>query len=247
MRLYAVSWMIALALMTSLVSGQDEARSQLLPTGRLRAGLNAGNALTRAVGVELARELARRLKAEAVFSEYPNPGAVTDAVATGWDIAFIAADPDRAAAIAFTPAYVELDATYLVKNDSSIQRVADADRDGARIATGRTSAYTLVMRRELKRAELVFPPEDEAVAGLQSGAISALAGVRFGLLEIAARTPGVRVLPDNITRAQQAIAVPRANGAALAYVTSFLDDVKKSGFVAEAIKRTGLAGATVPR
>jgi polar amino acid transport system substrate-binding protein len=247
MRLRHAPWMIGFVLMSTLVSGQDEARSQLLPTGRLRVALNAGNALTRVVGAELARELARRLKAEAVFREYPTPGAVTDAVGTGWDIAFIAADPDRAAAIAFTPAYVELDATYLVKNDSPIQRVADADRDGAKIATGRTSAYTLVLRRELKRAELVYPPEDEAVTGLQSGTIAALAGVRFGLLDIAARTPGTRVLPDNITRAQQAIAVPRPNGAALDYVTSFLADVKKSGFVAEAIKKTGLAGATVPR
>jgi polar amino acid transport system substrate-binding protein len=239
--------MIGFVMTSTLVSGQDEVRNQLAPTGRLRVGLNLGNALTREVGAELARELARRLKIEAVFREYPNPGAVTDAVGREWDIAFIAADPDRAAAIAFTPPYVELDATYLVRNDSPIQGVADADREGAKIATGRTSAYTLVMRRELKRAELVYPPEDEAVAGLQSGTIAALAGVRFGLLEIAARTPGTRVLADNITRAQQAIAVPRANSAALAYITSFLDDVKRSGFVAEAIKRTGLAGATVPR
>jgi polar amino acid transport system substrate-binding protein len=247
MRLHAAALMIGFVMTSTLVSGQDEVRNQLSPTGRLRVGLNLGNALTREVGAQLARELARRLKIEAVFREYPNPGAVTDNVGREWDIAFIAADPDRAAAIAFTPPYVELDATYLVKNDSPIQRVADADREGAKIATGRTSAYTLVMRRELKRAELVYPPENEAVTGLQSGTIAALAGVRFGLLEIAARTPGTRVLADNITRAQQAIAVPRANSPALAYITSFLDDVKRSGFVAEAIKRTGLAGATVPR
>ena len=247
MRRQAVAWMIGLVVMTTIVFGQDEARSQLLPTGRLRVGLNTGNALTRAVGAELARELATRLKTETVLREYPNPGAVTDAAGTGWDIAFIAADPDRATTIAFTPAYVELDATYLVKTGSPIQRVADADRDGAKIATGRTSAYTLVLRRELTRAELVFPPEEEAVAGLQSGTITALAGLRFGLLEIAARTPGTRVLTDNITRAQQAIAVPIANRAALDYVTSFLADMKKTGVVAAAIKKTGLAGATVAR
>lgn len=247
MRPHAAPSMIGFVLMSTLVAGQDEARRQLIPTGSLRVGLNTGNALTRVVGAELARELAMRLKAEAVFREYPNPGAVTDAAGTGWDIAFIAADPDRAATIAFTPAYVELDATYLVRSDSPIQRVADADRDGAKIATGRTSAYTLVLRRELTRAELVFPAEDEAVAGVQSGSIAALAGLRFGLLQLAARTPGTRVLTDTITRAQQAIAVPRNNSAALDYVTSFLADVKKSGFVAEAIKKTGLPGATVPR
>jgi polar amino acid transport system substrate-binding protein len=247
MHLHRVSWMIGLLLMSTPVFAQDDARRELLSTGSLRVGLNVGNALTRAVGAELARELARRLKTEPVFREYPNPGAVTDAAGTGWDIAFIAADPDRAATIAFTPAYVELDATYLVKDDSFVQRVADADRTGAKIATGRTSAYTLVLRRELKHAELVFPPDDEALAGVQAGTVAALAGLRFNLLPLAARTPGTRVLTDNITRAQQAVAVPRGNSAALDYVTAFLADVKKSGVVAAAIKKTGLAGATIPR
>ena len=234
-----------LMLLGVVVSAQDPGRQQLLPTGKLRAGINAGNALTRAVGAQLARELARRLGVEAVLVEYPTPGAVTDAVGREWDVAFIAADPERAGAIGFTPAYVELDATYLVRDASAVRAVADVDRAGTKIATGRTSAYTFVLRRELTRAELVFPTEDEAIAGLQAGTITALAGLRFGLLEIAARVPGMRVLPDNITRAQQAIAVPRANAAALAFVTAFVAEVKQNGFVADAIRKTGLTGASV--
>ena len=50
---------------------------------------------------------------------------------------------------------------------------------------------------------------------------------------------------DHITRAQQAIAVPKGNTAALAYMTSFVDDVKKNGFVAAAIQQTRLPGASV--
>jgi polar amino acid transport system substrate-binding protein len=234
-----------LALVGAVVSAQEPHRQQLLSTGKLRAGINAGNALTRVVGAQLARELARRIGAEAVLIEYPTPGAVTDGVGKEWDVAFIAADPERAGAIAFTPAYVELDATYLVRDISAIRAVTDVDQAGATIATGRTSAYTLVLRRELKRAGLVFPSEDEAIAGIQAGTITALAGLRFGLLQIAARTPGTRVLPDNITRAQQAIGIPRANTAALAYVTSFVADVKANGFVAAAIQQTGLPGARV--
>lgn len=233
-----------LMLLSAIVSAQDPSRQQLLPTGRLRAGINAGNALTQAVGAELARELARRLGTEAVLIEYPTPGAVADAVGREWDIGFIAADRDRQAAIAFTPAYVELDATYLVR-DASIRTVADVDRDGATIATGRTSAYTLVLRRELKRAELVYPSEADAIAGIRAGTITALAGLRFVLLDVAGRAPGTRVLPDNITRAQQAVAVPKANAAALTYVTTFVAEMKASGVVAAAIARTGLAGARV--
>ena len=238
-------WVAGLILMGTVVSAQESGRQQLLATGKLRAGINAGNALTRAVGAQLARELARRLGAEAVLIEYPTPGAVTEGVGKDWDVAFIAADPERAGAIAFTPAYVELDATYLVRDDSPVRAVADADRAGARIATGRTSAYTFVLRRELTRAELVFPAEEDAIAGLRAGTITALAGLRFGLLEIAARVPGMRVLSDNITRAQQAIALPKANTAALAYATAFVAEVKANGFVAGAIRQTGLTGASV--
>jgi polar amino acid transport system substrate-binding protein len=242
-------WVAGVALLGAValaqdISAPDQRRQQLVPTGRLRAGINAGNALTRAVGAQLARELARRLGAEAVLIEYPTPGAVTDAVGKEWDVAFVAADPERTSTIAFTPAYVELDATYLVR-EAAIRTVTDVDRAGARIATGRTSAYTFVLRRELKRAELVFPTEAEAIAGLQAGTITALAGLRFGLLEIAARVPGTRVLADNITRAQQAIAVPKANTAALAYVTAFVAEMKTNGFVAGAIRQTGLTGARV--
>lgn len=237
-------WVVGLALLGVVASAQDSGRQQLLPAGTLRAGINTGNAVTRALGAQLARELARQLGTEAVLVEYPTPGAVADGVGKDWDIAFIAADPERAGAIAFTPAYVELDATYLVRDDS-IRSVADVDRAGATIATGRTSAYTLVLRRQLTRAELVFPSDEDAAAGLLSGKITAIAGLRFGLLETAARLPGTRVLGDNITRAQQAIGVPKGNTAALATVTAFVDAMKKNGFVAAALERLALAGASV--
>ena len=245
MHVHTLLCVAGLALLGAVVTAQEPHRQQLLAAGKLRAGINAGNALTRDVGAQLARELARRLGAEVVLIEYPTPGAVTDGVSREWDVAFIAADPERANTIAFTPAYVELDATYLVRDTSPIGSVSDVDQAGATIATGRTSAYTLVLRRELKRAQLVYPTEEDAIAGIRAGGVTALAGLRFGLLQIAARAPGTRVLPDNITRAQQAIGVPRANAAALAYVASFVADVKANGFVADAIRRTGLAGVSV--
>lgn len=241
-------YLIAVMVAMSLGLAQDgDARRELLTDGTLRVGINANNPLTRAVGAELARELARRLGANLTLTEYPSPGAVVAAVGTGWDIAFVAADPDRAAAIAFTPPYVELDATYLVTASSPIRSVADVDKAGVSIATAPTAAYTLVLRRELALAGLVPLDADEATAALLAGKVNAVAGLRFTLLETAARVPGTRVLPDTFTRAQQAIAVPRARTAALRYLTAFVEDVTRSGLVAAAITRTGLAGARVPR
>jgi polar amino acid transport system substrate-binding protein len=228
-----------------LTGQRPMAREQLLPTGKLRVGINTGNQLTRVVGKEIAGELAKRLGAEASFVEYPSPGAVADGVGRQWDIAFIAADPDREAAMVFTPPYVELDAAYLVAAASPIRSLADIDRRGVRIATGATSAYTLVLKRELKQAELVFLGNDDAVKALTTGNVQAVAGLRFDLVARAGAVPGVRVLAETFARAQQAVALPKANTAALAYVSEFLTESKRRGTIGAAIARTGLTGATV--
>jgi polar amino acid transport system substrate-binding protein len=245
----SATWMSVVCLIpvcAVVLSAQSPmARDQLMPTGKLRVGINMGNQLTRVVGKEIATELASRLRTEAVFVEYPGPGAVADGVGRQWDIAFIAADPDREAAIAFTPPYVELDAAYLVTAASPIRSVVDIDRSGVRIATGTTSAYTLVLKRELTQAELVFLGADEAVKALATGTVQAVAGLRFDLVSRAAADPGVRVLPETFARAQQAVALPKANTAALVFVTEVLADAKRRGTIAASIERTGLSGATV--
>jgi polar amino acid transport system substrate-binding protein len=239
----------------AVAHGQEAtARQQLVPTGTLRVALNYSNRLLavrppqggepRGVAVDVARALAQRLGVDAVFIGYNDPGAVTDAVGKEWDVAFVAADPDRASAIAFTPAYLEIDATYLVLAGSPVRSVADVDRPGMKIATGARSAYTLFLRRAIKQAELVFLINDAATA-LQAGSVGAIAGLRFALLESASRIPGARVLPDSFTRAQQAIGVPIANTAALAYLTEFVADMKRAGAVDAAIRKTGLTGASV--
>ncbi len=52
------------------------------------------------------------------------------------DLAFLAIDPARADRIAFSAPYVEIEGTYLVRENSSAQHVTDLDRDGLRIAVG---------------------------------------------------------------------------------------------------------------
>ena len=42
-----------------------------------------------------------------------------------WDVGLIGAEPQRADAIDFTAAYVEIEATYLVPPGSQLQSIAD--------------------------------------------------------------------------------------------------------------------------
>ncbi len=244
MRAASIVCVCVVVLMATITAQSDAAKKQLVPTGALRAALNSGNPLTSSLGRELSTELAKRLGVEVVFRDYANPGAVTDAAGKEWDIAFVAADPDRAGAVAFTSPYVLLEATYLVPANSSLRATADADRAGIKIATGTTSAYTLVLKREIKRAELVLGSNDEGLKALQEGRVHALAGLRFNLMTSARSVPGSRVLADSFTVAQQAIAVPNGRPAAVSYLDTFLQDMKRSGFIAAAVKKTGFAGAT---
>lgn len=236
---------VVLSVGASVFGQEDAARQQLIAAGKLRVGLNAGNELTQAVGSEIARELARRLRAEVAFVEYVTPGEVVDNTGKGWDIAFVAADPAREHLVAFTPPYAELDVTYLVRDDSPIRAVADADRRGVTVSAAPTTAYALFLQRELKNARLAALSNVDGPKALAAGTVDAVAGLRFQLLQRAAQTPGTRVLPDNLTRAQQGIAVPKGNNAALLYLAGLVRELKRSGFVAAAIQKTGVPGASV--
>jgi polar amino acid transport system substrate-binding protein len=231
------------------------ARAELAPSGRLRAALNYSNFLlvsARApehagVAPDLARELARRAGATVEFVGFENAGLAADAVENdGWDIAFIGAEPARAAQITFTPAYVEIEATYLVPAGSPIRTVEEVDREGVRIATTARAAYTLYLQRSLRRATLV------EAAGIQgafdlfaSGGLDALAGLTPRLREDAAKIPGARLLDGRFTAVQQSMGVRKNRPAAAAYLAAFVTEIKTSGLLQTLIDRHHADGLTV--
>lgn len=235
----------------------EKAKSELAPTGTLRVGVNLGNFLLvnkdaasgvlRGVVPDLAQELARRLGTRVELISYPGAGQVADAAATGgWDVGFIGAEPARATEIAFTPAYLEIPATYLVPAGSPIQGIADVDRPGVRIAVSARSAYDLYLSRSLKHAQLVraegLPASFDLFVAKQ---LEVLAGLLPRLNTDVARLPGARILDGHFTAVQQAIGTPKARSAGAAYLTEFVADIKASGLVAQLIERHGAKGVSV--
>jgi polar amino acid transport system substrate-binding protein len=232
-------------------------RSEMAPTGVLRAAVNFGNVSLvqkdpaggdpRGVAPDIARELARRLGVPIKYVVYDTAGKVTDAVKEGaWDVAFLAVDPERAQVIAFSAPYVELGGTYVVRKDSPLRKVADFDRKGTRIAVGKGSAYDLFLSRTLKNAELVrVPTSNAAVEAFNSQKLEAVAGIRELMTQTARRDPSLRVIEDNYVTIGQAVAVPRGRDAAAKYVQGVVEELKASGFVADSLKRSGSEDATV--
>jgi polar amino acid transport system substrate-binding protein len=223
--------------------------ADLAPTGRLRAAINHGNVVLAGlnaesgepfgISVDLARELARRLDVPIGFATFDAAGKVFAALDEKiWDIAFLAIDPARATGIDFTPPYVIIEGSYMVRNDSSLRTMDDFDRKGVRIAVGKGAAYDLYLSRALKHAELVRSSTSASAIDLfLDEKLDAVAGVRQPLVAYAASHPDLRVIDGSFTSIQQAMGKPKGGAAGLAYLRTFIEDVKANGFVAQSLAR----------
>lgn len=237
--------------------------SDLAPSGTLRAAINVGNAVLAArptapggeptgVSVDLARELSRRLGVPVQLIVFDAAGKVVEAgKAGGWDIAFVALDPARAAEIAQSPPYVQIEGAYLVRSDSKLTANEQVDVKGNRVVVGRNSAYDLYLTRNLKQAEIVRTPTSATVVDLfMKDNYEVAAGVKQQLERDAQRVAGVRLLPGRFMVINQAMASQRitdTRGAAGArYVRDFVEEMKASGFVAKALERHKQTAAVAP-
>lgn len=230
--------------------------AEMVPTGVLRVGINLGNpviaqkgdgAEPKGVGPALGREAARRLGVPVSYTTYDTAGKLADAVKAGaWDVAFLAIDPARAEDIDFTAAYVHIEGTYLVRGDAPYRAVAELDREGIRIAVGLKTAYDLYLTREIRHATLVRGPSSPAaIEQFVADKLEAAAGVRQPLEKYAAAHPGLRVLSESFMVIRQASGVPKGRALARAYLADFIEDAKRSGFVAKALADSGVGEVTI--
>jgi polar amino acid transport system substrate-binding protein len=235
---------------------QRDAAAELGGTGKMRAAINLGNPIlagrgpdgqVKGVSVDLAREAARRLGLPIELVPFNSAGNVVEAVRTGQvDVAFVAIDPVRGKDLAYTAPYVIIEGAYLVRNDSPLQRNEDVDRAGTRVVVGKGSAYDLYLTREIRAATLVRAPTSPAVTDMfLAQRLDVAAGVRQQLEADAKRVGGVRVLPGRFMVIEQAMGVPKAHAAAQAWLTAYIEEMKASGFVADALRRHGIEGAGV--
>ena len=232
----------------------EQVRAELAPTGVLRAGINMSNFLLvtgstpdgdpEGVSPDMARAVAERLGVPLKLVPFKTPGELADAaVKDVWDIGNIGAEPERAKTIAFSPAYVEIEATYLVPAGSPIQRIDDVDRDGGRIAVSARSAYGLWLSDNIKHAELVMAQGlDGSFETFVEQKLDALAGLRPRLVEDVKKLPGARILDGKFTAVQQAIGTKPDRKAGAAFLRDFVEEAKASGFVASLIEKHGVSG-----
>ena len=229
----------------------------LAPTGTLRASINLGNPILAkrgpdgqpmGVSIDLAQGLGRLLGVGVELVVFDTAAQSVEAVNQEQaDVGFFAVDPARGAGIHVTAPYVLIEGAYMVRNDSPLQDNAEVDQPANRVVVGKGSAYDLYLSRELKQAQILRSPSSPTVVDtfIDEGAEVA-AGVKQQLQADALRVGGVRLLPGRFMVIQQAMGLPKSRGeAAAALLCRYVEDMKASGFVAQALQRYGIQGASV--
>jgi polar amino acid transport system substrate-binding protein len=244
----------AAALLAAGISAAH-AQADLAPTGTLRASYlstNPAQAIrnpqtgeVHGASYDLATELAKRIGKPLDFKPTANPPAVIEAVRSGQaDIGFVAYEATRLGAVDFSQTYMLVHQTFLVLDASPIKVVADIDRSGLKISGTRNDSITLCLKRVLKQATLVELDNNpelviKAIAEKDTDAIGAN---RQRLTTLSRSIPGSRLLPDNFFNVPQNIVVPKDKPEVLAAVDKFIDDMRASGFLRDAVARGGAIG-----
>ena len=251
---------LALAVPVAAQPAPDAARKELAPTGTLRAAINLGNGVLaqkdektgepKGVTPDLARELGKRLGVPVQLVTYEAAGKVFDGASKNeWDIAFVAIEPVRASVIEFTAPYVLIEGVYAVPKDSPIKALADVDKAGNRIAVGLKSAYDLFLTRTIKNATIVRAATGGSRAMIdlfRDEKLEVVAGVRQPLADYAKDHADMRLIDEPFMQIEQAMGTPKGRLAGVAYLRAFIEEMKASGFVADALKRSGQSAAVAP-
>ncbi len=236
-----------------VVGDVRDVASDLAPTGVLRAAINLGNPVLvqgtagapAGVAVDIARELGARLSVPVDLACFDAARLSLAALARGdADICFVAIEPARAAEVAFTAPYVVIEGVFVVPEDSGITTVADVDRAQVRIGANQGSAYDLFLSRTLREATLVRGRDGLAL--LREQGLEAGAGIRQAVSDFVARDPRFRIIDERFMQIRQAVGTTRSRAAGtVAFLAAAIEDLKSSGFVRDALQRSGQDGALV--
>jgi polar amino acid transport system substrate-binding protein len=250
--------MLALLLGGS-VAANENLMKELAPTGKLRVGvvfapspggffvLKQADGTPNGVTVDLAAALAKKHGLPIEYVLFPNSGLATDAVESGAiDVSFMPVDEERKRRIAFGPAYVQAESTYMVTGTTGAKTVGDVDKAGMRVIGIANTTTIRAAGRTLKNTTIApVTSVEDAVAAMRDGKADAFALSRDTLPTYVKQVPGSLMVEGAFQQINVSVAVAKGKPAALAAVTEFLTDAKKSGLVRQVFDKHGLADTKV--
>ena len=264
MRLFLAMALVATVSMAhpSRVLSQGTPGATLAPTGTLRAvflGTNpvharvdAGTGAIRGPVADLTEELARRFGVPYRLIPAPDARGVIAHLQDGTaDIGFLAYEAARAQEVDFAGGFALMLSTYVVRRESPLHAVTDADRAGLVVGAVRGQSQEIFLSANLKQARVrpfeTQPAAPEIVRLLEAGELGAFAMNRQRAEDAVAAAPSLRFLEGSYLDAEQSFVVRKGDTARAAAIRPFLESVRTSGFIKTAIDRAKLAGVVPAR
>jgi polar amino acid transport system substrate-binding protein len=235
------------------------ARAELAPTGTLRVAVIAINPLfvtqntppgeTRGIAIDIANRLASRIGVAMKPLLYPSAAALMESTGKGeWDITFLPITPERASLMNFTAPYMYTESTFLVPAGSTAKGLADLDQHGKTIVVLGRTAHEAWMRSNLRAATLITATTPAvAMQMVKEGKVDAFGTTTTALTDSRRLLPDSRLLPGSFIDAPIAMAVIKVRPAADAFAYEFIEQLKASGAIQEAIARENLPGVRAAR
>ena len=230
----------------------------LAPTGTLRAaflGTNPVQARTdpktgEVTGpiADLVRELARRLNVPFRLIAAQNAQGVIAQVQAGTaDIGFLAYEAARAREVEFAGPFAVMDNTHLVRADSPLRTVEDADREGITIGAVRAQTQEIYLSAHLKRARVKIveaqPSQAELERMLATREVDAFAQntqrAADAVAAAGARVP-MRALTGSYVGVEQSFVLKKGDAVNAATIDRFVDELRASGFIRASLDRAQL-------
>ena len=235
------------------VNGAD-----LAPTGTLRAAFLGSNPVqartdpktgeTTGPIADLVRELARRLNVPFTLIPAPNAQGVIAHVQGGTaDIGFLAYEEARSREVEFAGPFAVMYNTHLVRADSPLRTVEDADRAGVTIGAVRAQTQEIYLSANLKRARVKIVEAQPSQADLErmigNREVDAFAQntqrAADAVAAAGSRVP-LRALTGSYVGVEQSFVVKKGDTTNAAMLDKFVDELRASGFIRASLDRAQL-------
>ncbi len=249
-----VALALCLAGCASVPDAPAAARAALAPTGTLRIAVYPGSPTSlvvtpgsdeqRGLGVDIGRELARRLGVPAQVIVYPRVAEVVAALQRDEaDVTITNATPERAKLLDFAAPLLALELGVLVRAGSPVQSAEAMDQPGARIGVSQGSSSQQVLAARLRQAQLLPQPTLQAAReALVAGQLDAFATNKAILFELQGRVPGAQVPAGRWGLEHLALGTGKGRDAGLPWLRQFSAAMQAEGLVQRAADRAGLRG-----
>ena len=242
---------------STVTTAQTTVITEIAPTGKLRVGMNAGNAtlVARAadgsvsgLSVDLGKFIAEKLGLPFEPVVYAAAAAFTASFGKGeWDIIVTGRNPLAAKLVDFMPDVILIDYAFLAAPGREFADAGQVDRAGIKIGVPRNASADAFLSRTLKSAELVRVAGDRATAIdlLRTGKIDLYATGAGNLLKIVDSLPGTKIIGSFQTVAF-AVSIPKGRSSeAQSKITQIVNDAKTAGIVQKAVEKSDLKGVRV--